>query len=650
MRILAFLLVLASNQLLAQLRLAKLFSSQAVLQRQQVIPVWGWAKPGSSITVTLASQNQQTTATNTGKWIVQLPALDAGGPHILKVTDGTKNIELTDILIGDVWLCSGQSNMEWRLRQADNFAKEKKDANYPAIRHFYVDHRVSINPDDDLAAGNWQQATEQTVGEFTAIGFLFAREIYQKTKVPIGILHSSWGGSQLEGWLSRETMQNSLELSTNAKNLPNSWQEADAQQDAKLRSQLFGTAQTNPSSSAEQRYLLDAADISKWHHLGNPIGQLDWRGIWAFRGNGFMATQVDIPASVANKTSTLALAIQNSRNQIYINGNLIADTTIAGTRRLTLKPNTWRAGQNLLMIKQGGMVEPAYYGLGLMGNPAELFVSTDTERISLADGWKVMPSFADKHEYTHGPNNVATTLYNGMIAPLLPYAIKGALWYQGETNAGRAYQYRHSFPLMINDWRQRWASQFPFYWVQLTSYGAANNSNTGSNWAELREAQTMTLSLPKTGQAVIYDVGNPADIHPTNKQTVAQRLAALALTNDYAIPTPALGPVYKSVSFKKGKAILSFDHTGNGLTIKDKYGYLKGFEICGKDKKWTYAKANIVKNQVVLEMPNKAKPMAVRYAWSDSPIEANLFNSNDLPAVPFRTDTWAGITYGNKFQ
>jgi sialate O-acetylesterase len=237
-----------------------------------------------------------------------------------------------------------------------------------------------------------------------------------------------------------------------------------------------------------------------------------------------------------------------------------------------------------------------------------------------------------------------------MIAPLVPFSIRGALWYQGETNAGRAYQYRQSFPLMIQDWRKKWNDEFSFYFVQLANYGGYQNSNQGSNWAELREAQTMTLALPKTGMAVITDIGNPSDIHPTNKQDVGHRLAVNALKKDFNQNIEYSSPMFDSVIYEEGKATISFKFTAKGLKVVDKFGYVKGFEIAGEDKVFYYAKAEIVGDKIVVYHPKGLKSVSVRYAWSDSPMDANVFNSEGFPLNSFRTDTWKGITIQNKFE
>ena len=647
-RILVFTLLLMSTSGFAQFKLARLFTDHAVLQRQKTLPVWGLTKPNETVIIILAGQTQRTKADTLGKWMVRFSPFEAGGPHKLVAISAKDSIVLKDLLFGDVWLCSGQSNMEWTVGQSNNFANEKKNADFSEIRHFRVDHEVTIAPKTDLQSGHWKICSAETVGEFTGVGYFFAREVYQKMKVPIGLLHSSWGGSQIESWISKEAMMASPELKEYAQILPKSWEEADAYHDKKMRRQILG-ADITPSVSDEKNYLLGDYDISKWL-VSDPMGQWDWKGVWAFRGNGYMARVVDIPLSMTEVQTTLALAENDSYNEIYINGKLVSAGIIKGVRKIIVPAKFWTQGENQLMIKFGNMIDPAWYGLGLNGSPNDLYVSAGNERISIADNWKLMPSFADKHEYVHSSNNAGTTIYNGMIAPLLPYAIKGALWYQGESNAGRAYQYRKTFPLMIQDWRQKWGDNFPFYFVQLATYGGDQNSNQGSNWAELREAQTMTLQLPQTGMAVTTDIGNPNDIHPTNKQDVGKRLAASALKLTYNQDVVPAGPMYESTNFQDNKAIISFKYTGKGLVVKNRYGYLQGFEVAGGDKVFYYAKAEIQGDKIVVYHPKGIKPASVRYAWSDAPVEANLFNMEGFPACPFRTDDWQGVTVKGKFD
>lgn len=633
----------------AQVKLARLFSDHVVLQRQKPIPVWGWANANEKVSLTLAGQTQSTQADASGKWMVKFSPLEAGGPYKMTASAKSGNVSVNDILIGEVWLCSGQSNMEWRTSQANNFQEEKKNADYPKIRHFFVEHEVTMTPQADLKTGEWKIASAETVGDFTAVGFFFARELYQKLNIPIGLVHSSWGGSQVEGWISKEGMLSNNELKSYAENLPNNWKDADHFHDQKVQKQLLGT-NINPTVADEKKYLEANYDISKWHYTDSPMGQWDWKGIWAYRGSGYMARYIDVPAEFVSQQSTLALAENDSYNEIYINGKLVSAGIIKGIRKITVPVNTWKAGTNQLVVKFGKMISLPWYGLGLQGSANDLYVETGNQKIAIANGWRLMPAFAEPHEYAHSSNNIGTTIYNAMIAPIVPFAIRGSLWYQGETNAGRAYQYRQSFPLMIEDWRKKWNDDFSFYFVQLANYGGYQNSNQGSNWAELREAQTMTLSLPKTGMAVITDIGNPYDIHPTNKQDVGHRLAINALKKDFGQNIEYSSPMFDAVAFDNAKATVSFKHIAKGLQVNDKFGYLKGFEIAGEDKVFYYAKAEIIDNKVVVYHPKGLKAVAVRYAWADSPMDANLFNSEGLPANSFRTDTWQGVTANNKFE
>lgn len=538
--------------------------------------------------------------------------------------------------------------MEWSVKQSDNFAAEKKNANFPQIRHFRVDHELALTPQTELKSGDWKLCSPETVGDFTAVGFFFARELAQKLNIPIGLMHSSWGGSQVEGWISKEGMMSNQELRPTVQNLPTTWQAADSLIDVKLRKQLQVSA--NLTAADEQKYLDSSYDFAGWRK-NDPMGQWEWKDMRGFTGQGYMTRTVAILEEMVGTPTTLGLAENDSPNKIYINGKLVSEGALQGIRKITIPANTWKIGQNRIVVKMGGMVNPNWYGLGLKGSGSDLYVADNLQRISLAGGdWRLMPAFAEKHEYKRFMNNVAVSIYNAMIAPLEPMAMRGVLWYQGETNAGRAYQYRQSFPLLITDWRQKFGQNMSFYFVQLANYGSNQSSNQGSGWAELREAQTMTLSLPKTGMAVITDIGNPKDIHPTNKQDVGHRLALNALKLDYGQTVNYSSPTCEGMKIEGDKAVVMFKHVADGLVVKDKYGYLKGFEMAGDDKVFYYAQAEIKGNTVVVSHPKVPKPVAVRYAWADSPDEANLFSSDGLPANSFRTDTWTGVTAKAKFE
>ena len=645
-----FCFVLGSSTVFGEVKLARLFSDHVVLQRQKPIPVWGWANPNESVNVSLGSQTKSANADSSGKWTVIFAPMEAGGPFEINVKAKSGNAAVKDVLVGEVWLCSGQSNMEWTVKQSDNFSSEKKDADYPQIRQFYVEHIVETAPQKDLKSGDWKLSSPETVGDFTAVGFFFARDVYKKLKVPIGLVHSSWGGSQVESWISKDAMLGSDELKSYAEKLPTDWAGFDALLERNVKKATLGNADADPTLDDEKKYLAADFDVSKWV-TNNPIGQWDWKGIWSWRGNGFFARDVEIPSEFASQETVLGLAESNSYNEIYINGKQVFSGITKGKREIKVPQNTWKSGTNRLVVKMNKAIEPEWFGLGFQGSADDVFVKTGNEKIPLGDSnWKLMPSFAEPHTFAHSSNNAGTIIYNAMIAPIVPFAMRGVLWYQGETNAGRSYQYRQTFPLMINDWRKKWNDDFYFYFVQLSSYGANQDSNTGSGWAELREAQTMTLGLPKTGMAVTTDIGNANDVHPTNKQDVGKRLAANALKQIYGIEMPFSSPMFDVVKFENGKAIVSFKFAYGGLITKDKFGYVRGFEIAGADKKFYYAKAEIEGDKVIVYNSNVKNPVAVRYAWSDAPTDANLFNSAGFPASPFRTDDWQGVTFGSRFQ
>ncbi|MBC9914191.1 sialate O-acetylesterase [Chitinophaga varians] len=472
--------LLIAESISANVTLPAFFGSGMVLQRDQPVYIWGWADKGEKVTVQFKSQKQSVKTGSDGKWMVKLKPEQAGGPFVLTV-NGKNNITCDNVMMGDVWICSGQSNMEWHVKDASRGAEEIQAANYPQVREFTVKRAVAKEPLDNVAAASWLPATPENVGSFSAVSYFFGRELYKDLQVPIGLIHTSWGGTQVEAWISKK----------------------------------------------------------------------------GFLGSETFKDMMSAPLGIDSIT---------------------------------------------------------------------------------------------------GPNGYPACLFNAMIHPLLPYGIKGAIWYQGESNAGRAYQYRQSFPLMITDWRNQWRQgDFPFYFVQLSSFDATHgkgegNSNNGSSWAELREAQAMTLSLPNTGMAVITDIGERNDIHPRNKQDVGKRLAWNVLKNVYAQPMVAAGPAFKSMDISGNKALISFTDTGSGLVVKDRYGYLKGFEVAGADQHFHYAKAAIVNGKVEVYSDQVTAPVAVRYNWADDAADGNLFNREGLPAAPFRTDKWKGVTDNAVYQ
>jgi sialate O-acetylesterase len=474
----------------ADVKVPAIISDGMVLQQGIAVPVWGWADEAEAVTVEF--QNQKVTCVaKQGKWMVRLKPLKAGGPFSLTVT-GKNKIELKNVLVGEVWICAGQSNMQWALRQTDNAETEIANAKYPMIRLFTAPRLEVDAPVNDVKAG-WKECSPETVATFSAVGYYFGRDLHKARSVPVGLINNAVGGSPAESWVSGGVL------------------DADAE------------------------YKEFKADYAK--------------GIEQY------------------------------------------EKALAKNREEAEKARA-------------------------EGRPAPR---------PLGKPW--MPS----------------GLYNGMLAPLAPYAIKGAIWYQGESNAGRAYQYRRLFPTMIRDWRATWGQgDFPFLFVQLAAFGPNSPKLGESDWAELREAQLMTLSAsPKTGMAVAIDVGTLDNIHPRNKQPVGSRLALAARAVAYLEKLVHSGPVYQAVKIEGDKAILSFKHLGTGLEARG--GELKGFIIAGEDKVWREAKAEIKGDRVIVMGADVSKPLAVRYGWMKYPT-CNLYNKEGLPASPFRTDDWPGVT------
>jgi sialate O-acetylesterase len=637
----------------AQLRTGNIFTSHMVLQRDKSIPVWGWADKNEKITVQLNGQTVSAKANTEGKWMANFKPMQAGGPYNMHIVSKTDSVVLNDVMIGEVWICSGQSNMEFVVQNANNAKEEIANSTNVPVRQFKVATQVALQPSDDITKAEWVAASPQTVGNFTAVGYFFARELAQQLHVTIGLVNDNWGGSQVESWISKDAMLGSDELKDYAQNhLPSTWQQADSIMLVNLKQNL--SAKNNnqlPIYNKQQLLQADTTIFNSWLPYNAP-GQWDWQGVWAFRGTGYYERTIDITADEAAKTSVLSLGDNDGKFELYINGNLIKQGEGKDAHLINLPAQTFKAGKNILLLRQEKQTEPSWYGNGFYGDASHLYLQLNDATVSLAGGgWKIFPDLDAPFIFNHGANNHGTIIYNAMIHPIIPYAVKGVIWYQGEANASRAYQYRKTFPLLIESWRNEWKDNFPFLFVQLSSFGGEQSSNEGSDWAELREAQTMTLSLPNTGMAVTTDVGNADDIHPKNKQDVGKRLAATALNKVYGINNilPS-GPMYKSSTFNNGKAYISFDFAAKGLIVKDKYGYLKGFEIAGTDKKFYYAQAMIDGDKVVVWSDKVTQPVAVRYAWTNAPVDANLFNADDFPASPFRTDNWPGITEGKKFE
>ncbi len=636
-------ILLFSHIALAQVILPPFFNCNMVLQQGIPIPVWGWASPGEKVSVTFNNKTVTAKAGKDGKWKVSLSPMNYGGPYSM-VIKGKNLRTIENILIGEVWVCSGQSNMEFNLSSAINGEAEIAASNYPEIRLFTVKKRIAQTPQENLEEGEWWDCSPISTPHFSAVAYFFGRELYQKLKVPIGLINTSWGGTVAETWTSPETIANNPDFAPMLENLKKvDLKEYGKSVEKEIRDRLGEYATSDQGTKNNQPvWAAPELDDQSWKTMPLP-GYIEKNGLQGVDGIIWFRKTVEIDASQAGKAAKLELSKINDSDVTYVNGVKVGatDQKAEAKRSYVIPDGVLKVGKNNITVR----VEDVGGSGGLYGSPNEMKIVTDTKNIPLAGDWKYKIGVVVVNT-TLGPNTYPTLLYNGMINPLVPYGIKGAIWYQGEGNAGRAFQYRRVFSDMIKDWRTKWnQGDFPFLFVQLANFMPADSLPVESTWAELREAQSMTLSLPKTGMASAIDVGDALDIHPKDKQTVGKRLAISALNVAYHQDIENRGPVYNQMKVNGNKVEITFDHVGKGLNAKDKYGYVKGFTVAGANHKFYWASATITgARTVVISSPNVSDPVAVRYGWANNPDDANLYNSETLPADPFRTDKWKGIT------
>jgi sialate O-acetylesterase len=641
-------------------RLSGLFGDDMVLQRQKAIRFYGTAAAKAVFDIEFAGKKQKVNATGNGKWEITFPAMEAGGPYKLRVTSDS-SFTLKNILIGDVWVCSGQSNMEWVLRRAFNGPYELKKANYNNIRFLTVPKNAASFAAEEIKNASWKTCTTANAWEFSAVAYFFARALTERYKVPIGIIHTSWGGTPAESWISNEAISTHPDFKLKADSLLQAFKngstiEALQKQIYMERSFPYLKKLQEKDKGYIEGWSKTQYNDTEWKTLVVP-GTLEQHGLGDYKGSIWLRKHVIIPAAMAGQDLTLVMEKLNERDITYFNGTEVGRVSGFGGKRVYRIPKEIiNRGENIISIRLEAFDRPA----GFEAKDAsiirlEQMVEADNPTtIPLAGEWKYAEGLAAA-EYPEQPKagvNVSalpSVLYNGMIAPLKKLAVKGFLWYQGENNAGRAFQYKTLFPLLINDWRKQFnQGDLPFIFTQLSGYGPITSEPVDHFWAELREAQSQTLSVPNTGMAVTIDVGDPYDIHPLNKQVVGKRLAAQAMHMVYGDQDQAISPLYESMRLSGDSIRLKFSHTGKNLISKG--GAPKGFAIAGADKKFIWANAKIDGDEVVVWLW-KVKPVAVRYAWTGSPVEsngANVFNTAGFPLSPFRTDNWKSITEGKK--
>ena len=647
----------------ATVRLPALVGSHMVLQRDRPVPVWGWAAPGEAVSVTFRGQAYPATAPDaSGRWQATLPPTPAGGPYELTVK-GQNIITLTDVLVGDVWLASGQSNMQFKVQDPNvggyqptqNAEQEIAAANWPRLRFFTVNQTVAYRPQAEAAGTGWQVCSPATVAEFSAVAYFFSRDLYQHYQVPMGVVVSSWGGTPAEAWVSAEGLRSFPEFRARVADFAQRTTSLGDDRHAyeTRRQELLDNIRRYDKGylPGGQTWAAPDFDARAWPTMPLPGLWESQPGLATYDGVVWFRREIDLPARLVGQPLTLRLGRVDDADSTYFNGVRVGSGSgYQNLRSYPVPAGLARAGRNVIAVRVLDTGGGGGIG-GIGGEPAELSLSGVGQPLSLAGPWQYQVGLPVQDQpvppVPGGAQSAPTALYNAMIAPLEPLAFKGIIWYQGESNADRAAQYRTLFPALITDWRRHPGADLPFLFVQLANYQSALPQPAESDWAELREAQAGALKLPRTGMATAIDIGNPTDIHPHNKQEVGRRLALAARRVAYGDnQLTASGPTYAGLTVAGATARLKFTHLGAGLAVRNGPA-LRGFAVAGADRQFHWATARVVGREVVVQSPAVPRPVAVRYDWASNP-DGNLANRAGLPAPPFRTDTWPGLTDGNQ--
>lgn len=651
------LLLLGASATQAKIKMFPLFTDNMVLQQNTKAPIWGEAKAGKNVKVTTSWNNRTYTvkADSKGRWRIDVDTPSAGGPYEVSVSDG-KPVVLRDVMIGEVWLCTGQSNMQmpmegWNIKMnAEEIASSASTTN---VRLMHIDNAVSQLPTAELPKQKhtWEKCSPETVKSFSATGYFFGKNLAASRGVPVGLIMTCWGGTDIESWMSGKALGEVPGFKTVVDEIVNDKltpAEHETKYLAELNDWFTTTGKEEGSVGADGKVLWAAPgyDDTAWQLLPQPL-KIDEVGYTSFDGVVWYRKTVDVPAAWQGKELKLELSTIDDIDVTYFNGQAVGHTETCPVKRVyTIPADMVKAGRAVIAVR---VLDVGSAG-GLRGNADNMALSCGSDRMSLGGEWR-MKLASDLNAVAKVPVNpvgnpfIPTVLYNAMIRPLVPYAVKGAIWYQGENNAPRAYRYRDLLPQMIASWRNDWNSQFPFLIVQLANYMQRKDQPAESEWAELREAQLLTSeTVAGSGLAVAVDVGLADDIHPTDKQTVGQRLSLVARRVAYGENIASSGPLYQSHKIEGGAIRLTFAHADGGLKARDG-GKLTGFAIAGADHKFHWADARIEGNDIVVSSVDVPMPLAVRYAWADNP-DCNLYNGAGLPASPFRTDAWAGLTVG----
>ncbi|HXB06614.1 MAG TPA: sialate O-acetylesterase [Puia sp.] len=635
---LLFICFAANLPAAAQIKLPRLVRDSMVLQRDIKIPIWGWAAENERVSVRFDGKTYRSSAGRDGKWMLQLPAMKAGGPYTMEIS-GKNKIVLHDILIGDVWLCSGQSNMVHQLKlHSVRYPDAIAGAHYPEIRQFWIPTLTDLQgPQDDLPAGDWKSANPGDVLEFSAVAYFFAKDLFEKYHVPIGIINGSVGGTPIEAWTSEEGLKDfpaiikAIEKNKDTAYINGFGRRRGVELANMPRPVDKGLEGPNPWYSP--------AYIPKgWRPIGIP-GFWEDQGLRNLDGVVWYRREIDVPASMSGRPAKVFLGRIVNADALYVNGKEVGNTTYEyPQRRYPIPAGLLKPGKNLFVVR---VTNSSGKGGFVPDKPYCLVAGSDTVDLKGYWEYKVGEVFVP-HQGPGGfgfsAQNAPAALYNGMIAPLIHYSIKGFVWYQGEANTNRAAEYAKLQPAMIADWRSKWKEgDIPFLYVQLPGFGDYNYLPAESGWAELREAQLQSLSIPHTGMVVAIDLGEWNDIHPDGKKPVGDRLALAAGKIAYGEDIVYSGPIFQSAAFSGGRVTISFVHTGGGLITNDGEEPQE-FAVAGADKKFVWAHAKIEGDKVVVWSDEIKDPKYIRYAWADDPVDPNLYNKEGLPASPFETE------------
>ncbi|MEZ0217307.1 MAG: sialate O-acetylesterase [Rariglobus sp.] len=667
MKLPLFIGLLAASALHADVKLPALFSDRAVLQKSDRVPVWGKAEPGESVTVTLGKATATTTTGADGRWRVLLNLKSAGAEPGELIVQGRNRLVASDVLVGEVWLCGGQSNMDFPLSAFPIAKTEVPASANPQLREFRVKKAASAEPLDDVE-GKWVTAGPQTSGSFSAVGYFYGKNLQKSLQAPVGLLTSCIGGTFIETWMSREALASDPGITEGANRARAERVAFDTYvADHKAWQAKFGRADRR--SADAPTFAAPGIDAAGWKTVTLP-GALDAAGI-PDGGAIWLRKTIPVPSADVLPDKGIDLFLEGIRDyaEIYWNGKKIGSSDLTDVaHRYGIRGNLVLAGEGVLAVrifnpaKGAEIVAKGRFQGNHFMLKGEWLAKVETTLPPLeGEALGTLPVRPTATPYD--PQNVASYLFNGMINPVIPYGMRGVIWYQGEGNWNRGYQYRTEFPALIKDWRAKWGQgDFPFYYCQVANF-QTRPKKPGDDWqAELREAQSMALALPNTGQAILIDIGEEWNIHPANKMEVGDRLARIALAKTYGRDLVYSGPVYSAMAVEADKIRLRFTHTHGGLVAKplsgepnttppvrnSPGGELEGFAICGEDRKWQWADAKIDGDTVVVWSAQVPKPVAVRYAWSNNPL-CNFYNGGGLPAGPFRTDDFPMISAKNKY-